>query len=295
MTMGLVLGAGGTAGEAFHRGVVRAMTDLGLDARQAEVVVGTSAGSIVAASLRRHATPRAEAVPAPPAQGVGARLHRLVPRRSTALGLWRRPRQALNAALLSPEFAIGRTSLEFMRSGLAARHQVWPQAPLFVVAVRRSDGRRVVFGAPGEPRPDVGAAVAASCAIPGYFTPITIDGVDYVDGGLHSPTNADVLAGAGLDLVVVSSPMSMQVRSARPRLDLPLRLLFHGYLQEEVLVLRRRRTRVVTIAPDTAVLTVMGLNMMDGRGIHDIEERAYELARRRLRDVPLELAARPRA
>jgi NTE family protein len=290
MTLGLVLGAGGTAGEAFHRGVVRAMTDLGLDARQAQVVVGTSAGSIVAASLRRHAAPRPEA----PAAAVPAGLGRLVPRRTTALGLWRRPRQALNAALLSPEFAIGRTSLEFMRSGLAARHQVWPQAPLYVVAVRRSDGRRVVFGAPGEPRPEVGSAVAASCAIPGYFTPIEIDGVEYVDGGVHSPTNADVLSTAGLDLVVVSSPMSTQVRSSRARLDLPLRLLFHGYLQEEVWTLRRRRTRVVTIEPDSAVLTVMGLNMMDGRSIHDIEERAYELARTRLRDVPLELATATR-
>ncbi len=64
MSFALVLGAGGQAGEAFHRGVLRAMTDVGLDARDAEVVVGTSAGSITAASLRRYA-PTSNVTPLP--------------------------------------------------------------------------------------------------------------------------------------------------------------------------------------------------------------------------------------
>lgn len=284
MAYGLVLGAGGQAGEAFHRGVVRALTDLGFDARRAEVIVGTSAGSIVAASIRRYVRPVGDAAAeAPPAR------RRRLPARSTALDLVRRPRQLLNAALLSPEFASGRTSLAFLRDGVSRQHQRWPEAPLYVVAVRRGDGKRVVFGKGHEPRPAVGAAVAASCAIPGYFSSVEIDGTTYVDGGLHSPTNADVLADTPLDLVVVSSPMSMQVRSLRARLDLPVRLLFHGYLREEVWALRRRGTRVVTIEPDRAVLAAMGLNLMDGTRVHDIEERAYELARRSLRDVPIEL------
>ncbi len=288
MTFGLVLGAGGQAGEAFHRGVVRAMIDLGFDPRRADVIVGTSAGSVVASSLRRHAQP----------SGAGAG-DASVPvartRRSSALELVRRPRQALNALLLAPEFTNGRLSVEFLREGLRGKHATWPVAELFIVAVRRRDGRRVVFGAPGEPQPDVGAAVAASCAIPAYFAPVVIDGEAYVDGGLHSPTNADVLAGRDLDVVIVSSPMSMQPRSVTRRLDLPLRMLFHGYLAEEKLVLRRRRARVVTIEPDRAVLAVMGINMMDGRNIHEIEERAYELARSRLRVVPLADAVRPAA
>jgi NTE family protein len=61
MAFGLVLGAGGQVGEAFHRGVVRAMTDRGLDPRAAEVVVGTSAGAVVAASLRRYGRPAGRA------------------------------------------------------------------------------------------------------------------------------------------------------------------------------------------------------------------------------------------
>lgn len=305
MSFGLVLGAGGTVGAAFHRGAVRAMTDLGFDPRQAEVVVGTSAGSIVAASLRRRpgrgpgaagAEPTggvagdraaADSTEATPAVDSPVQVRRLVPRRAAALQLWRRPRQALNAALLWPEFAVGRTSIEFLRDELPTQYRRWPDAALYIVAVRRSDGRRVVFGRSGEPRTDVGAAVAASCAIPGYFAPITIDGVDYVDGGLHSPTNADVLADASLDLVIVSSPLSVQLRSVCRRVDLPLRLMFHGYLREEIWVLRQRQTRVVTIEPDAAVLRASGLNMMDGRTVHEVEERAYELGRHRLRDVPM--------
>ncbi len=287
MSFDLVLGAGGQVGEAYHRGVVRAMTDLGFDPRQAEVVVGTSAGSVVAASLRRRPGPPAPA--RPPAPPVTRR--RLVPQYAAALQLWRRPRQALNAALLRPEVTSGRTSIAFLRDGLPAHHRAWPVAALWIVAVRRSDGRRVVFGAPGEPRPEVGEAVAASCAIPGYFTPIAIDGTEYVDGGLHSPTNADLLADSGLDLVVVSSPMSVQLRAVRGRLDLPLRLMFTAYLREEAWVLRRHGVRVVTVEPDAAVLRVSGLNMMDGSQIHEVEERAYELGRHRLRDVPLTLTA----
>ena len=69
MSFAMVLGAGGTTGEAFHRGVVRAMQDLGCDARTADVLVGTSAGSIVAASLRHRAVKRADLEPVAAAAG----------------------------------------------------------------------------------------------------------------------------------------------------------------------------------------------------------------------------------
>ncbi len=288
MSFGLVLGAGGQAGEAFHRGVVRAMHDFGLDARTAEVIVGTSAGSVMAASLRRREPSNRVAAPVASERGRSR-----LPGRSDALELLRRPRQAFNALLLSPELANGRVSVEFLREGMRDKHGTWPQAPLWIVAVRRSDGRRVVFGKPGEPVTDVPSAVAASCAIPGYFSAVDIDGTSYVDGGVHSPTNADLLAGRELDAVLISSPMSVQLAGVRPRVDLPMRLLFAGYLREEMWVLRRRGTQVITFEPDRSVLAVMGLNMMDGRRIHEVEERAYDLARVRLRHVSVADAVRP--
>ena len=288
MSFALVLGAGGQAGEAFHRGVLRALHDVGLDARDASVVVGTSAGSITAASLRRHAS--SSNVTALPQQTRG---RRRLPSRAHGLELVRRPRQLFNSFLLAPEFANGRVSSEFMRAGLSGRHGAWPTAPLWIVAVRRSDGKRVVFGKEHEPTADVPSAVAASCAIPGYFSPVEIDGETYVDGGVHSPTNADLVADADVDVVIVSSPMSMRPRAARPRLDVGLRLVFHAYLREEVWTLRRgRRTHVVTVEPDTSVLSAMGLNLMDGRRVHEVEERAYTLARHQLHDLPVGKALR---
>ena len=84
----------------------------------------------------------------------------------------------------------------------------WPEPDLWICAVRRRDGRRVVFGRPGSPEAPIHLAVAASCAVPGYFAPVQIGGRSYIDGGVHSPTNAAVLRGAGLDVVIVISPMS---------------------------------------------------------------------------------------
>jgi NTE family protein len=279
MRIGLALGGGGTIGEAFHRGVIRAMEDHGLDPRGAHVVVGTSAGSVVAASLRRHAPHRP-----PPlnARSTG----RFLPGRGTLLDLSRRPRQGLNALLLWPALATGRRDIKFMAKGLEEAHGgTWPEAALWVVAVRRRDGRRVIFGKTGEPVTSVGLAVAASCAIPGYFQPVAIDGTAYVDGAMHSPTNADVLAGCDLDLVVISSPMSVDLRSVRPRLDLPFRLRCRQLLRGEIWALHRRRVRVVAIEPDAACLGAMGLNIMSGHRLDEIEAHAYAHASRRLAAV----------
>jgi NTE family protein len=279
--IGLVLGAGGTAGEAFHHGVVRAMGDVGLDARAADVIVGTSAGALVAASLRRYASARLP--PAAPRTG-----RRAPSQRSLLLDLARRPRQGLNALLLRPQLTTGRLDVSFIAERLRRLHgTAWSASELWIVAVRRRDGQRVVFGSPGAPAADIGSAVAASCAIPGYFAPIRIDGVDYIDGGVHSPTNADLLAGRDLELVVVSSPMSVDVRSARPRVDLPVRLRFQQFLRGETWTLRRRGLRIVTIEPDTATLRAMGLNMMSARRIDEVEDHAYQHARRRLQAAAL--------
>ena len=277
--MGLVFGAGGVVGEAFHHGVLRAMEELRIDPASADLIVGTSAGSIVAASIRRRSAPG----PVRPLTLRGGPPGR----RDGALALWRRPRQLMNGLLLTPELVNGRIPTDFLSEGLRAKHgDRWPAAALWVVAVRRHDGHRVVFGRDGDPPADIASAVAASCAIPAYFAPVDIGGVSYVDGGVHSPTNADLLAPCDLDLVVISSPMSVQPRAAlRPRLDLPLRVMFHRYLSEEVWVLRRHDTQVIRIEPDADVLARMGLNMMNGKRIDEVTEAAYRLALRRLRTV----------
>ncbi|WP_188308354.1 patatin-like phospholipase family protein, partial [Streptomyces sp. CBMA123] len=91
-------------------------------------------------------------------------------------------------------------------------------APLRVAAVDYRSGHRVVFGDPDAPAVPVADAVMASCAIPGWFAPVRLDGSAYVDGGCWSATNADLLLGRGLDEVYVLAPMALRLgpRAERP-------------------------------------------------------------------------------
>ena len=87
-----------------------------------------------------------------------------------------------------------------------------PHPHAWIVACDYLTGDRVVFGQEGSPHADIAQAVAASCAIPGYYCPEEIDGRFYVDGALHSMSNLDLLLGLKLDLVVVISPHSARLR-----------------------------------------------------------------------------------
>lgn len=290
--VGLVLGAGGVTGDAFHRGVLRALRECGYDARLADVVVGTSAGSMVGAFLRR---PERAAVSMREASVHGRRLGR-GPDLSPYLSALRRPWRARPGVLAASLLPTGRRSTDFLVAGLRSQHgDRWPDRPLYVVAVRRRDGERVVFGRDGAPRTDVAHAVAASCAIPGYFHPVEIDGEVYVDGGVHSPTNADVANGWDLDVLLVSSPMSVDPRAARPTLDLPLRLAAHRYLRRETRQQRRRGAQVLTFEPGGEVLSVLGINPLRGARIDEIEALSAERARDILAGSDVLTALRPAA
>jgi NTE family protein len=272
--VGLVLGAGGVTGEAFHRGVLQALRDVaGWDARDAEVVVGTSAGSLVGASLRCSGSAGAvRSVPTPPDDALGRR-----PDLRPLLAAVRRPWAARAGVLATSLLPAGSRPTETFVAPLRRRcGSDWPERDLWVCAVRRRDGARVVFGSPGAPAVDVATAVAASCAIPGYFRPVTHDGEVYVDGGVHSPTNADVLAGRGLDLVVVSSPMSVAPRSSRATLDLSVRLMWHRYLMAEKKAVERGGTVVLTVEPGGDTLRALGVNALKAARVDQIEDLAHD-------------------
>ncbi len=280
--IGLVLGAGGVTGEAYHRGVLWALQEAaGFHARDAEVIVGTSAGSLVGASLRcsgMPARPVAELVE-----------EQRIPRRPDLRPLvatLRRPWNARAGVLATALLPTGSRPMDAIVDGLRRRcGDGWPESDLYVIAVRRRDGRRVVFGHPDAPRIGLASAVAASCAIPGYFRPLVHEGETYVDGGVHSPTNADVLAGRGLDLVVISSPMSVERHAIRAKLDLSARLLWHRYVSSERRALERSGTLVLAIEPGGAALRALGVNAMKAMNVDAIEETA--------RQATLDLLARP--
>ena len=289
--VGLVLGAGGMIGHAYHAGVLAALEDhLDWDARDADLVVGTSAGSVVGSTLRagigaRDLAARSTGDPlSPEAARLVARSEAAVPggvplRPRRARGLprmaapgmvartmlrpfwWNRPGIVLAGAIPA-----GRVPTDWVSAGFRVLYgDEWSDRPLWIAAVRLSDGRRVVFGRDGAAHPPVADAVAASCAIPGFFEPVTIDGDRYVDGGAHSPTNADLVATEDLDLVVVSSPMSIGGGGGRrrPTIDAPARRLCRLYLAREIARIRKRGIPVVAFQPTPDDLGAMGVNAMD--------------------------------
>jgi NTE family protein len=191
----LVLGSGGLAGTAFHAGLLTALAGRGWDARDAALVVGTSAGSTTAALLRAGFPPT-DLVPrmtGEPLSPDGERLLGGVPpvqgaqregraRRSPAApglllrSLARRPGSVPLGVLLAAAVPLGTAPTGEISAVYDPLHERWPDAPLWIPAVRLDDGRRVVFG---RDRTDVGvgAAVTASCAIPGLYVPPVVDGV----------------------------------------------------------------------------------------------------------------------
>ena len=160
----------------------------------------------------------------------------------------------------------------------------WPDG-LRICAVRRSDGARVVFGRPGAPPARLADAVLASCAIPGYFRPVTIEGTEYVDGGVHSVTNADVLRSEGLDLVIIVSSMSADQGSVNGA-DGLLRRTVHRRMEREMARLEGIGTAVISLEPGPESRQAMGLRAMAEDRSPRVVEAAYEETRRRILASP---------
>lgn len=285
--VGLVLGAGGVVGQAYHAGVLAALEhDLGWDPRAADVIVGSSAGAVTGSLLRLGVTASdlaALAVDAPLSVEGASLMGRLTEEHGAFppmdvrewLRGWRAPSPRLLARMARKPWAVrpsvaAMTMLPAGSVDITGRARLldaevgdrWPDG-LWICAARRDDGRRMVFGREGAPTARLADAVLASCAIPGYFAPIDIGGVQYFDGGVHSPTNADVLRSLHLDLVVVVSPMSAAQGRSRT-LDAPLRWTAHRRLAAEVKRLRTpgSPTKVVTFEPGARSSAAMGLNAM---------------------------------
>jgi NTE family protein len=133
---------------------------------------------------------------------------------------------------------------------------------LRIAAVDLQSGRRVLFGAPGTPEVSVAAAVQASCAIPGVFTPMIAGGRSYVDGGVWSPTNADAADVArGGHLLCLNPTGSM--RPSGGALFGALGPVSRAIAATEALALRHRGASVTTVNPDEASVIALGADLMD--------------------------------
>jgi len=229
--VGLVLGAGGVTGLAYHAAALAALDhDLGWDPRSADIITGTSAGSVVGAFLRRgipagdlaaiavgdepthspagvaRALRDRRKFPPVRLRTIVARPPRL-PGRAIITAWLRRPWRVDPVGAIASVIPDG--TLDLIEHSAALDELLgsrWPDESLWICAVRQRDLRRVVIGRDLEA--PLSPAVAASCAIPGYFRPVQIGTDMFVDGGVRSPTNADILRRSALDLAIVVSPMS---------------------------------------------------------------------------------------
>jgi len=281
----LVLGAGGSAGHAFHAGVLRALAEVrGWDPRSAALIIGTSAGAQVAALLRAgvsadalFAQMRSDplAFSGSTILHVGDRSRRRWPGSPSYLrAALRRPWRAhlgrLVAALVPESDRVNqRFRVAYGRLFAAG----WPREPLWIPSVNIDTGERVVFGRDGSPRTDVGTAVCCSSTVPGLLQPVRVGAARYVDGGVASPTHLDLLDGLDVHRALVLSPLSH---------FMPLRLL----LRWELSRLAHHGVPFEVFEPGGEVSSMIGWNPMDVRQAPAIAEAAYREAVRRLAALP---------
>jgi NTE family protein len=281
-------------GGAWLVGALGALQEVhGLDPRDAEMIVGTSAGSLVGALLGARVSTtelRAHQLGEGASSGPLAALEwdyetatggstparpRLVPGSTGIVTRHaRRLRELPPTAVLAALTPEGRGSLatvgRLVRDVLSATgsdpHGWSAHAGVRIMAMDYESGRRVAFGDETMPRAPLPEAVMASCAIPGWYSPVIIDGVRYVDGGACSSTNVDVLAGHGLDHVFVLAPMvsfamdhpsNLQARMERAWRSRVTRRCLH-----EVDKLHASGTDVTVVGPGPEDLQAMGANLM---------------------------------
>ena len=286
-TIGLVLGAGGVLGAAWMTGaLVRLQERLPGPVAEVDLMVGTSAGSVLAAALRCHA-PLAEITAWQRGNATGQLSESAV--LAAQEGplpplpyLWPGSLPLARAALTlqvppwvgaSGWLPYGRgqhTALRSLVGALHLRHHQhhWADGRTWIAAMDYDTGRRVLFGQPDAPPATLTDAVVASCSIPGWYAPALIGGRRYVDGGVRSATSLGVLRGADVDEVYVLAPMASTEpdHPLRPdlRLERRLRQLITRALIRQAKLLRAEGKHVTILTPGASDLAVMGANLMDG-------------------------------
>src|SRR5438552_5714984 len=251
----LVLGGGGIAGIAWTTGLLVGLASHGQDLTGADLVVGTSAGAAVAAQVTsgvgldelfaRQADPARQA-PEIPADIDFEKFAADFGSAFTGATTPADVRRAVGQLAVKAETV----SEAERRAVIAARLPVhdWPEQRVVIVAVDAETGEPRRFDrASGVSLVD---AVAASCAVPGVWPPVTIDGRRYVDGGVRSAENADYAAGASRITVVAPLGAESPLPAEKP-------------LLEVLAELRAAGAEVALITPDEASVAAVGENPLD--------------------------------
>lgn len=250
----LVLGGGGITGIAWELGMLAGLAEQGVDLRDADLVVGTSAGSVVGALITSsddleelYASQLLPPALEPPVRmGIGTMVRWgwavARSRGSQQVGV-RVGRMALATATV-PEAE----RREVIASRLQAR--TWPAQTLLVTAVDAESGEFAAFGQGsqvGNTPVSLVDAVAASCSVPGVWPPTTIGGRRWIDGGVRSATNADLAA--GYERVVVLAPIT---RAFGPAMGAAAHV-----------AALRKQARATLVIPDADARRAIGRNLLD--------------------------------
>lgn len=248
----LVLGGGGVTGVAWEIGVLMGLADAGIDLTHTDVLVGTSAGAVVASQLTgsKALEELYAAQLAPPSGEIAARMGLVATFRFVAAmalpGSPEKARARLGRAAMRARTLPEAERYEVIRSRMSS--EVWPERPhLLITSVNAETGEFVVFDK------DSGVslidAVAASCAVPLVWPPVTIKGKRYIDGGVRSVANVDLAKGCRR--VVVIAPIIQSLRRA----DRPASQL--GMLERE------KGVRAALVSPDAVSRAAIGSNVLD--------------------------------
>ncbi|MEA2022878.1 MAG: patatin-like phospholipase family protein [Actinomycetota bacterium] len=277
-SVGLVLGGGGITGAAYHFGTLFALQmATGWDPADADVIIGTSSGSFIAAMVRGGALNLDTMVgnsrrDEDAIDWLSANVYRRI--RPRGLVRWVRTgilpsitRPGLGVALGSPGIYSTDAMVGWVEDSLGDLADGWPDRPTVIVAHDLETRTRVPFGTEAGPVVPLKLAVAASSAVPFVFEPVTIDGRTYADGGVSSGTSIDLLLAnpEPLDLVIIVAPMAatgsrrggrfyeeILDRAGRNALAAEVDLLKKEWPETDVLVLR----------PDHRVLELTRANPM---------------------------------
>jgi NTE family protein len=294
--IGLVLGGGGVLGAAWLMGGLGALVrETGWDPEHADMVLGTSAGAVVAALVAASHRPWQiiekgfEAEFLDVLAGAAYRIE--MPDRLSRWGSWRMVVEAWRGGgdsalnrLWAGVLPHGLVSTRHIEHMIDRRARDWPRRPrLWIVATDYDTGRRQVFDGPGRPDVSVGRAVAASCAIPGFYRPVRLDSHLYVDGGVTSATNIDLLRDERLDLIVCMLPLSPATAIARRTPFVRFRSALQRSLFRQIHEVQRTGARVLLIEPEGRAADLIGLNFMNRSRSHAVAHAAAETVHHRLR------------
>jgi NTE family protein len=244
----LVLGGGGITGIAWELGILKGLADSGLDLSGADLVIGTSAGSVVGAQITGgRSLDELYESQLPPADGeIGAELSRLTMLRMVPPmllpGSQERKLARVGKMALRAHSPGGEKRIDVIRSRIGIEE--WPERDLRVTAVEAESGKFVAFDR--DSGVDIVHAVAASCAVPLVWPSVTIDGKHYMDGGIRSTANVDLARDADVIVVIAPLPQAFS-RATSIRAQLA----------------RTGATRRAVVTPDTAALAEIGKNVLD--------------------------------